>query len=601
VALTSEQIEAIRGRIDIVRMVGAYVPLKKQGQRWVGVCPFHAEKTPSFSVSAEKGLYYCFGCHAGGDIFSFLMRHRGLDFHEAARLLAKEAGVELEPESEAERNRKKELAELSRVNEFVQAFFEHALWQPPGAPARAYLAKRALPEAYARESRLGFGGSSVELATYLDAKKVPTALAQKAGLLTDDGQRCLFDGRLTFPIFDGTRRLAGFGGRRLGDGNGPKYINTRESPLFSKRRLLYGWEVAEEAIRRIGKAIIVEGYMDVLACHRAGLTHAVAALGTAFTDDHANQVSRLCKEAVLVFDGDAAGQNASYEATQKVLAAGLKTMVVALPTGRDPDSLLKEAGAVALQELVGRATPAIEHFINTAFAKADLTVEERAERAREVGPLLAALPTGLERDLYTARLAEKVGVSVDQLKQHLRPLEAKKRSAQAAIRAATQVSPSSGEGAIKLDASQAVNEPHTFEIAALKDLFLHPELRPRLADLAEFCSDPMRLLLEELASGQTPVSEVLPRHIHDPKLVASLASIRPSECENGEEPGKRANQTFEDVSRRLKGVHVEAALKALKQEQKAARERGEDTTDYDRRIQNLTRRKRELKRSDPAA
>ena len=599
-ALSSEQIEAIRGRIDIVRVVGSYVPLKKQGTRYLGLCPFHAEKTPSFSVSAEKGLYYCFGCHAGGDVFSFLMRHRGLDFQEAARVLAKEAGVELQPESEAERRRKKELEELARVNDYAQAFFEHALGLPQGAAARAYLAERGLPEAYARERRLGYGGSSADLLAYLEAKKVPVASAAKAGLLTDDNQRCLFDGRLTFPIFDYTRHLAGFGGRRLGDGSSPKYINTRESPLFSKRRLLYGWEVAEDAIRRAGKVVVVEGYMDVLACHRAGLCHAVAALGTAFTDDHASQVSRLCKEAVLLFDGDAAGIHASYEAAQKVLAAGLKTMVVALPAGRDPDSLLRESGADVLTERVAAATPAIEHFISTGFAKSDMSVEERAEKARQIGPLLHALPTGLERDLYTARLADKVGVSVEQLKQHLRPLEPKRRSAAAAIKA-TQLSPSSGEGAIKIDAPPEPKKPHAFEIAALKDLFLHPELRPRLADLAEFCSDPMRLLLEELAQSQAPVSEVLSRHLPDPKLVERLAMVRPYEVEAGEEVATRANRTFEEVLRRLKRRQVDAALKEVQEEQKAARERGEDTTDFDRRIQNLTRRKRELKHSDPAA
>ncbi|MBI5510302.1 MAG: DNA primase [Deltaproteobacteria bacterium] len=595
-ALSSEQIEAIRERIDIVRVIGAYVPLKKQGQRYLGLCPFHAEKTPSFSVSAEKKLYYCFGCHAGGDVFSFLMRHRGLDFHEAARALAKDAGVELEPESENERRRRQEHEELSRVNGFAQAFFAHELWQPAGAAARAYLGKRGLPEAFARDRQLGFGAPSAALFDYLAAKKVPMAQVAKAGLLSDDGRRCLFEGRLTFPIFDAQAHLAGFGGRRLADGNAPKYINSRETALFSKRRLLYGLDVAAEAIRRAGRVVVVEGYMDVLACQRAGIQTAVAALGTALTAEHAAAVARLCKEALLVFDGDSAGINASHAAAEKMLASGLKTLVAPLPAGRDPDSLLREAGADALRDRLAAASPAVEHFLGTAFAEAEQTIEERALHAREVAPLILALPAGLERDLYLARLAEKVGVSVEQLKTHLRPKETKKRPpSPPPITAGSDSSPSSDP-----PRAPAPPAPDAVELEVLRDLLLHPELKPKLADLTEFCSNPMRLLLEELATTTAPNAEVLARHLHDPKLVLRLSGVRPYEMEAGEDVGVRANRTFDGVLRRLKRRHVDAALKDAKTQQREAKERGEDTTEVDRRVQNLVRRRMELKRSGPA-
>jgi DNA primase len=592
--LSAEQIQTIRERVDIVRVIGAYVALKKKGQRFLGLCPFHGEKTPSFSVSSEKGLYYCFGCHAGGDVFSFLMRHQGIDFNTAVRMLAKEAGVELEPESAAERERRKAHEELARVNEYAQAFFEHALWRDGGKPARTYLAERGVPEAFARERHLGFGGATGELLAYLEAKRVPLALAGKAGLLSEDGRRSLFDARLTFAIVDGNGKVAGFGGRRLGEGPGPKYINTRESPLFAKRRLLYGWEVAQEALRQSGRVIVVEGYMDVLACERAGLREAVAALGTAFTEEHAHTCARLAKEAILLFDGDAAGQAASRHAAEVILPSKLKTSVAPLPPSEDPDSLLLHEGAPALLAAVAAAKPAIEHFIAVAFSHGGLSIEDRAAAARDLGPLLTALPSGLERDLYTARLAEAVGVTVEQLLPHLRPASKPRRRAE-------EPAPESPAAA----AAQAAPEPppptlDRLEQSLLRDLLLYPQLRPRFGELAEFASDLLRALFEELAGVDKPITEALARHLKDERLVASLSQVRPLVDPDDAALAERAERTFSDALKRLKSRRTRAIKREALRELEGAEARGEDTEELAKKIQNLTRRERELKRPGSA-
>jgi DNA primase len=592
VALSSDKIHSIRESADIVRVIGTYVSLKKQGQRYLGLCPFHSENTPSFSVSPAKGLYYCFGCHAGGDVFSFLMRHQGLDFLAAVRRLAVEAGVELEPESPQEKKRRLLLEELARVNDYAQAFFSHALWQDEGRDARAYLAQRGIAEPFARERGLGYGGASGQLLAYLDVKKVPREAAGRAGLLSEDGRRCLFDGRLVFPITDGNGRVAGFSGRRLGEGSSPKYLNSRETVLFAKRRLLYGWDVAQDAMRKSGRVILVEGQTDVLACQRAGLGEAVAALGTAFTDDHARACARLAKEAVVAFDGDPAGRAASREAVQRLLAARLKTLVTPLAPGQDPDSLLAEAGEEGLGEAIGRAQPALEYFIGISFEKAGLSIEDRAEAARAIAPLLAALPSGLERDLYTARLAEEVGVSVDQLRQHLRAPRATRQPAPAVARAEA---PAPSPGA----PSRAV--PDRFEYNILRDLLLYPEVRPRFGELAEFSSDFMRLLLEDLAGCDDWAGEVLARHIESSTMVQALAELGPADDTNPEELSSRANRAFNDVLSRLKARHVRATIGEIRREVAEGEARGEDVTDLQERLKNLTRRERELKRPGRSA
>ncbi len=596
--LPPETIEAIRQRADILQVIGAAVTLKKKGQRWVGLCPFHHENTPSFSVTPDKGLYYCFGCHVGGDLFSFVMRHEGLDFTEAARKLADRVGVQTEPESPAVLERRRREKEMARANAYAQAFFEHSLWSPAGEPGRAYLAERSVPEEQAKQWRLGYGGRSGELLGYLEAKRVPVELAVRAGFVTEDADRALFDQRLVFPISAAGDRIVGFGARRLGDrgarrgeigrSGGPKYINTRESTLFQKRELLYGWPQAQEAIRRSRRVTLVEGYLDVLACDRAGVGTAVAALGTAFTEEHARTCARLAQEALLLFDGDAAGTKASREATIQVARAGMKALVAPLPAGDDPDSLVcREGDEVLVQHLRG-ARSAIEHFITVAVT-AQMSIEDRSRAAGDLAPLILALGSGLERDLYTARLAEAVGVNVEQMKLHLEAAARQRPHKQSKRREATPPGPSS--------APTEPSRPSQFEIEILRELMLYPELTPRLAEIVGVASDPMRVLCGELAAAQAPMAEILERRLGE-QLSRELTAIKPREFETPEEAPILAQRTFEDVRHRLELEQVLIAHREVLEELREAEARGdsaEQTAELMRRSQELDRRKRELR------
>ncbi len=429
----TDKIEAIRARADVLRVIGDHVQLKKQGRSFVGRCPFHSEKSPSFSVSPDKGLYYCFGCHASGDVFKFVEQVNGVDFLGAVRLLAKQFGVEVEPETPEQAKRRKLETGVADCNTYAHAFFKHALWSKGGERARAYLEERGIPENQAHERGLGFGGEPGELLAYLERKNVKRELAAKAGLLNEAGDRCLFDERLMFPIVDQHGRIAGFGGRWMGATSGPdgerlrpKYVNTRESALFSKRTLLYGWDVAQPAIRRGKRVVITEGYTDVLACQRIGIEDAVAALGTAFTLEHAKLCGRFAQDVVILLDSDAAGERASREAAETCISAGLKTLVAPLPAGDDPDSIVLKNGQATLELSVKNARPAVEHFIERAFADTTQSIEDKVRAAEGLWPLLKAMGQSLEKDLYLARLAEKVGVSAEQLEQRLIASEPKK-------------------------------------------------------------------------------------------------------------------------------------------------------------------------------
>lgn len=590
-SITAEKLQEIRERADIVQIIGRVVELKKRGQRHLGLCPFHGEKTPSFSVSADKGLYYCFGCHAGGDVFAFIMRHRGVDFQSAVRDVAQSVGVELAPESETARRRRSLEAELSHVNEYALAFFEHALWAPGGDVARRYLAERAIPEEQAREQKLGFGAGRGELVRYLAAKKVKREVAMRAGLLTEDGERCLFDGRLVFPIGDGHGHLAGFGGRRLGEGAGPKYINTRESPLFSKRQLLYGWQEASGGILKAQEVVIVEGYLDVLACQRAGVTNAVAALGTALTEEHAHRCARVAKRALLLLDADAAGERASHEAAIHLLRAGLKVLLAPLPKGEDPDSVVRKQGARAFKKLLSEPRPAIEVFIERAFADAAAGVEARAEQATRVAPLLAALGDGLERELYLARLAERVGLSSEQLERHLR--RAIRRAPRAA--AATTTTTQASQAPTPLPAPPAIN-PGELRLAC--ELLLYPHLRPQFAELSEYATHEVtRQLLEALADPQTSIEEAVTAAVPDATWQRKLLGVVPVPMDT-EEDKARAARTLSDALRRLKLRHLDAILAEVVEQLQASEAHSEEIEALMRRKQDLTRRRNAMRRGE---
>lgn len=415
--IPEETIEAIRNRIDLVDLVGRYVALKQAGRSFKGLCPFHHEKTPSFHVNPQLGIFHCFGCAAGGNAFAFLMRHDNLTFPEAVRSLARDCGIEVpEERGDVEAGIGRRLRGACAV---AERFYRDALKSPEGTAARAYLTKRGLDDEQVARFGLGFAPDRWDaLVRALGAADVPAELGVRAGLL-GEGQRGHYDrlrGRVIFPIRDVRGDAIAFGGRALPGHDGtapePKYLNTPESPLFRKREALYGMPDALEAIRRAGRAVVVEGYFDRIALARADVGEALATCGTALTPDHARQLCRRTQEVVLLFDGDAAGQRAVERSLLLLLPEGLRVRAVELPAGEDPDTYLEKHGADALRQLVADATPALDGVIRRAVAGGCATPWEKADAVAAVAPLLVLLPDPVERGETARQLSFAAGVPV---------------------------------------------------------------------------------------------------------------------------------------------------------------------------------------------
>jgi DNA primase len=414
-------IEAVRDRIDVVDLVGRYVSLRKAGRSHKGLCPFHDEKTPSFNVNPDRGIFHCFGCGAGGNVFAFLMRHENLTFPEAVRSLARECGIEIPETAGGEAG---ESDRLVAANQVAQRVYRAALAGPEGDAARAYLAGRGLDAAACERFGIGFAPDRWEsVAQALAAARIPPAVGERAGLLAPRETGGHYDrlrGRVTFPIQDVRGRIIGFGGRALGPDQEPKYLNTPETPLFRKRESFYGFPAALEAIRRAECAVVVEGYFDRIALAEAGVPEAVATCGTALGPEHGRQLRRRTREVVLLFDGDEAGERAAERALEVLLPAGLRVRAAVLPPGEDPDSLLAREGAEALRGIVQAATPAVEVVIRRAVARGVATPYEKSDAVAAVIPHLARIPDRVERSAFARRLALAAGVEIADVSAALR-------------------------------------------------------------------------------------------------------------------------------------------------------------------------------------
>lgn len=397
----SDDRDRIRDRVSIVDVVGRHVQLKRAGKGFIGLCPFHQDRKPSLHVNPELGIYKCFACGAGGDIFKFVQETERVGFREALEMLAKEAGVELSSgprDADAARR-----ARQFEAMQFAQRFFQ-TQWKQ-STLAQNYCKNRGITEEVVTTWGLGFGpddGSA--LATLLKKEGFNLAECKELFLVDQDDSGGYFDrfrGRLTFPIFDERGRLVAFGGRIIGNGI-PKYINSSDTPLYSKRRILYGMNVARSGMSDSGLGVLVEGYLDVIACHRAGVTQAVASLGTSLSEEHAALLKRWCERVTVLYDADEAGKKAADRAEQILTAQGLKVRIALMPEGQDPDTLLREVGAEAVQRAAkGGLTPTDFRF---AELKRKLTPADEAfwDQAFEI---LVSAPHALEVERHVTELA----------------------------------------------------------------------------------------------------------------------------------------------------------------------------------------------------
>ena len=417
-----ELVEAVRGAGDIVHLISEYVPLKPAGLRLKGLCPFHTEKTPSFSVDPRAQLFYCFGCHAGGDVFKFVQNYEKVEFRESVEFLARKWGVSL-PSFRGERGPHDALLE---ANQEAAEFYAARLADPEaGARARAYLESRGLGKETIGRLGIGYSPAGWEtLRTYLLARRFKPQDLLAAGLVVarkdGRGEYDRFRDRIMFPIRDFKGRTIAFGGRSL-DGSEPKYMNSPETPAYVKGNHLYGADQAREAIRREGFVLVVEGYMDLAALHQAGFHHAVASLGTAFTPEQARLLARYTDRVVVSYDADAAGESAAARTLDLLLEKGFQVRVVELPGGRDPDDFLREEGAESYARRVREAPGYLEFLLRREARSRDLSrASEKVAAVNALLPKVSRLPSRIERATWAGRIADELRIEDDLVVQELR-------------------------------------------------------------------------------------------------------------------------------------------------------------------------------------
>ena len=420
---TKDSIERVRDAVDMAELVGAKTDLRRVGSRWTGLCPFHDERTPSFSVDPERGLYHCFGCGVGGDAIRFVQETEALDFPEAVEALAERYGVRLEreendPAAEQRRRRRERLhALLERAARFYAAY----LWDSQEAKrAREYLtAERGLSEEVAKEFRVGYAPSAwdrmmvgAQQSGFTPEELVAAGLAQRGrgGALYDR-----FRARIMFPLADARGRVLGFGARAMAGAQGPKYLNTSENELYHKGRQLFGIDLARREAAKSGRIVVVEGYTDVLALHQAGIRESVAIMGTALTQEQLAELARTARLVVLALDADRSGQEAMLRAARAAEDRGVELRVAELPEGKDPADAVIHAGVGPFQERLERAMGIVEFQVRRVLADADLDTPAGRDRAlEEARKLIAAVPERTaSRDALVREVADRLDVPVD--------------------------------------------------------------------------------------------------------------------------------------------------------------------------------------------
>jgi DNA primase len=415
--ISDESISRVREAVDIVEVIGVHTDLKRQGSQMMGLCPFHEERSPSFSVDPQEKLYHCFGCGVAGDVFGFVMEKDGLGFVEAVELLADRYGVELEREREDPRaeERRSRQRRLEQLLERTAAYFSNYLWESrEGGKARAYLAERGLAEATLRDFGVGFAPSAWD--------KILLA-GQRAGFRVEElravglvqrnqrgGEYDRFRARIMFPIRDRRGRVLGFGGRAMRSDQGAKYVNTAETDFFHKSQLLYGVDRAKAAIAKAGRAVVVEGYTDVLALHQAGIEEAVGVMGTAITGKQVETLSGMVEEVVLALDADAAGQEAMVRAQRVAAGRRMRLRVAIVPAGEDPAEMMAEAGgAERFRKIVDGAVELAAFQVGLVLEHTDVGSPSERDRAlAELAPILAAIGKSIARDELIRQVADRL-------------------------------------------------------------------------------------------------------------------------------------------------------------------------------------------------
>ncbi len=415
--IPEDKLAEIRNTADIVDVVSSRVLLKKAGKDYTGLCPFHSEKTPSFTVSPSKQIFHCFGCGTGGNVFNFLMMYDNLSFPEAAENLARQYGISISARkmSGAEKQRMSEREQLLQINRKAADFFRKMLLKnPEGEYARNYLKNRKINRDLVDRFSLGFAPAGWNgLIRFFNRNRVAVDMAEKAGLVvprkSGNGHYDRFRNRIIFPIADASGQIIAFGGRVLDDEK-PKYLNSPETPVYNKRLTLYGLNASREACRTHHAVFVVEGYFDLITMHQFGIANTVATLGTSLTREHVRRLKGYAKKAFLVFDSDAAGVRAAQRTTGIFMDEGMDAAVVLLPEGHDPDSFLFARGAESFQQVAASAKGLVDFQIDASIGRNGLNLEGKVRIVSEMAEPLTQIADSAARSIYIRHLAERIGV-----------------------------------------------------------------------------------------------------------------------------------------------------------------------------------------------
>ena len=517
-------LDDVRNAVDIVDLVGRFVNLRKAGVNWKGLCPFHGEKTPSFMVNPKKGIFHCFGCGVGGDVFGFLMRQDRLSFPEAVRSLAKTAGIALPEEGARSGDSGRE--ELIRIVDLAWRFYDDTLWRTAGDRARAYLEQRGIDADVAKRFGLGYAPEGWDgLLTFMRSQKVTDDALVTAGLAVQRENRSgvydRFRGRLLFPIRDLQGRVVAFGGRGFGDEQ-PKYLNSPETPLYTKGNLLYAADIARPTIQTKNRALLVEGYVDCLMAHQHGFTETVAALGTSFTAAQLALLRRYCDEVVTFFDADAAGQKAAERAEELLepTSGGMawavnrsgsfegggtfRVKVALLPAGHDPDTFLRESGAPAFAERIGAARSLLAYALDRAVVDPDGATGARARTTAfaRVAVMLAKVADAQEAAALSREAAAKLGVDATQLWIEAQRLQSSLRTPPARPQTAPSSTPPVERDLVTLLLRSVEARAGLLAILDETDDLGHPPLRSIVAALKRRPDAPAESLMTDLETDE---------------------------------------------------------------------------------------------------
>ena len=490
-------LDELVARNPIEDVVGQYVNLKRSGSNLFGLCPFHGEKTASFSVAPDKGIYYCFGCHKGGSVINFEMEIEGLSYPDAVRALAKRVGMEV-PEDEQYQSRYRQQERLWALHKEAARFFHSQLYAPVGANALKYAAGRGMPKSILTKFGIGYAPDSwTALVDWLRSKGYTDQELRDSGLVTVSRKNGnLFDrfrDRLMFPIIDVRGNVIGFGGRIMNDKDksAAKYLNSPETLIFNKRKNLFALNLAKKS--KLGYLILVEGYMDAIALHQYGFDCAVSSLGTALTEDGANLLSRYTEQVVLIYDGDEAGQNATKRAIPILEKAGLQVKVLQMRDAKDPDEFLKKFGADRFKLLLEESSNRVEYQLNAIRKKYDLRDDDQKVKfLQESAELISSLGSSVQREVYGNRVAEEAGISGDAMKLEVsraykrRVYQEKKKQEKINLAPAKNLQPR--ERSIRYDNLRSA----LAEEMVLAQILLEPALLSEIPDLtAEMFSSAM--------------------------------------------------------------------------------------------------------------